>query len=41
MLQRRRGHPVKEAPKPGTPHHLLHGYIPVMDSFGFETAFAA
>jgi 116 kDa U5 small nuclear ribonucleoprotein component len=37
VLQRRRGHPVKEAPKPGTPYHLLHGYIPAMDSFGFET----
>lgn len=37
VLGRRRGHVVKEAPKAGSPFYTVEGYIPVMDSFGFET----
>lgn len=37
ILQRRRGHVVSDAPIPGTPFYKVHGYIPAMDSFGFET----
>ena len=37
VLARRRGHVVQDAPKPGAPFYTLKAYIPVMDSFGFET----
>ena len=37
VLQRRRGHIVSDMPKPGAPFSLVRAYIPVMDSFGFET----
>lgn len=37
VLARRRGHVTSEAPKPGTPFYVVEGYLPVMDSFGFET----
>ena len=37
VLARRRGHVVSTTPKAGTPYHVMHGYIPGMDSFGFET----
>eukprot|EP01112_Ceratiomyxa_fruticulosa_P017874 TRINITY_DN5640_c0_g2_i1.p1 TRINITY_DN5640_c0_g2~~TRINITY_DN5640_c0_g2_i1.p1 ORF type:complete len:984 (-),score=223.83 TRINITY_DN5640_c0_g2_i1:93-3044(-) len=37
VLSRRRGHVVSETPKPGTPLHTVKAYIPVIDSFGFET----
>ena len=37
VLARRRGHVVSEAPRPGTPLFCVRGFIPVMDSFGFET----
>lgn len=37
VFQRRRGHVVSETPKAGTPFYILSGYIPVIDSFGFET----
>jgi U5 small nuclear ribonucleoprotein component len=37
VLQRRRGHVVAEIPKPGTPLFSVHAYLPVIDSFGFET----
>jgi U5 small nuclear ribonucleoprotein component len=37
VLSRRRGHVVKDAPIPGSPFYLVHGFIPVIDSFGFET----
>jgi U5 small nuclear ribonucleoprotein component len=37
VLSRRRGHVVQDAPKPGAPFYTVKAYIPVMDSFGFET----
>ena len=37
VLQRRRGRVVSDAPKPGTPLYVVKGFVPVMDSFGFET----
>ena len=37
VIARRRGHVVQDAPKPGTPFYTVKGYIPAMDSFGFET----
>ena len=37
VLARRRGHVVAEIPKPGTPLYIVQAYIPVIDSFGFET----
>ncbi len=36
-LAGRRGHVQSEAPRPGTPFVLIQGFLPVMDSFGFET----
>jgi 116 kDa U5 small nuclear ribonucleoprotein component len=37
VLARRRGHVTSDAPKPGTPFYVVKGYLPVIDSFGFET----
>jgi U5 small nuclear ribonucleoprotein component len=37
VLARRRGHVVQDAPKPGAPFYTVKAYIPVIDSFGFET----
>ena len=37
VLARRRGHIVKDGPKPGSPWFTVHGFVPVIDSFGFET----
>ena len=37
VLARRRGHVVAEFPKPGTPLFTVHAFLPVIDSFGFET----
>jgi 116 kDa U5 small nuclear ribonucleoprotein component len=37
VLARRRGHITSDAPKPGTPFYVIKGFLPVMDSFGFET----
>jgi len=37
VLGRRRGHVTQEGPRPGTPLTLLKAYVPVIDSFGFET----
>ena len=37
VLSRRRGHVMQEAPKPGSPLYTIKAFIPVMDSFGFET----
>jgi U5 small nuclear ribonucleoprotein component len=37
VLARRRGHVVQDAPKPGAPFYTVRAYLPVMDSFGFET----
>eukprot|EP00474_Spongospora_subterranea_P000464 CRZ00922.1 hypothetical protein [Spongospora subterranea] len=37
VLARRRGHVTRELPKPGTPLFDVHAFVPVIDSFGFET----
>lgn len=37
VLSRRRGHVTQDVPKPGTPLITLKSYLPVIDSFGFET----
>jgi U5 small nuclear ribonucleoprotein component len=37
VLARRRGHVTSDAPRPGTPFYVVRGYLPVVDSFGFET----
>mmetsp|Transcript_1942 Transcript_1942/g.4164 ORF Transcript_1942/g.4164 Transcript_1942/m.4164 type:complete len:992 (-) Transcript_1942:146-3121(-) len=37
VLARRRGHVTSEGPRPGTPIHVIKAYVPVIDSFGFET----
>jgi len=37
VLSRRRGHVIKDGPKPGTPLHTMHAFLPAIDSFGFET----
>jgi U5 small nuclear ribonucleoprotein component len=37
VLGRRRGHVVSDAANPGSPLYTVKAYIPVIDSFGFET----
>ncbi|KAI8063798.1 P-loop containing nucleoside triphosphate hydrolase protein [Gongronella butleri] len=37
VLQRRRGHVTADVPKAGSPLYTVKAYIPVIDSFGFET----
>jgi len=37
VLSRRRGHVTQDAPKPGSPLYNIKAYLPVIDSFGFET----
>eukprot|EP01106_Pelomyxa_sp_JSP_P004219 TRINITY_DN1648_c0_g1_i3.p2 TRINITY_DN1648_c0_g1~~TRINITY_DN1648_c0_g1_i3.p2 ORF type:complete len:146 (-),score=44.30 TRINITY_DN1648_c0_g1_i3:158-595(-) len=37
VLQRRRGWLHQEQPRAGTPLYTMRCYIPVIDSFGFET----
>ncbi|CAI5445577.1 unnamed protein product [Caenorhabditis angaria] len=37
VLAKRRGHVTTDAPIPGSPMYSIKAYIPVMDSFGFET----
>ncbi|UKJ89468.1 hypothetical protein MACJ_002719 [Theileria orientalis] len=37
ILSRRRGHVLRDMPKPGTPFYLVHAYLPAIESFGFET----
>jgi U5 small nuclear ribonucleoprotein component len=37
VLARRRGHVTSDNPKPGTPFYVVNGFLPVIDSFGFET----
>lgn len=37
VLQRRRGHIVSDTAKSGAPFCTIKAFIPVMDSFGFET----
>ncbi|PJF37841.1 MAG: hypothetical protein CUN55_20030, partial [Phototrophicales bacterium] len=36
-LVRRRGHPIEDKPIPGTPFLKIKAYLPMLDSFGFET----
>lgn len=31
------GHPVQDVPKAGTPFYTVKAFIPLIDSFGFET----
>lgn len=37
VLARRRGHITSDAPRPGTPFYVVNAFLPVIDSFGFET----
>lgn len=37
VLARRRGHVTQDQPKPGSPLYTIKAYLPVIDSFGFET----
>ncbi|CAJ2634592.1 116 kDa U5 small nuclear ribonucleoprotein component [Trifolium pratense] len=37
VLSRRRGHVTGDVPQPGTPAYLVKAYLPVIESFGFET----
>lgn len=37
VLSRRRGHVTSSTPKPGTPLYTVNAFIPLIDSFGFET----
>jgi len=37
VLQRRRGHVIEERKKEGSPLYTVRAYLPVIDSFGFET----
>ncbi|KAL6759260.1 elongation factor EF-Tu-like protein [Haematococcus lacustris] len=37
VLARRRGHVTADVPKPGTPIFIVKAFIPVVESFGFET----
>lgn len=37
VLARRRGHVTQDAPKPGSPFYTVKAFLPVIDSFGFET----
>jgi U5 small nuclear ribonucleoprotein component len=37
VLGRRRGHVTQDVPKPGSPLYTIKSFIPVIDSFGFET----
>ncbi|ETW08353.1 hypothetical protein H310_00951 [Aphanomyces invadans] len=37
VLTRRRGHITHDAPKAGSPMYTVRGFLPVIESFGFET----
>lgn len=37
VLSKRRGHPTADVAKPGTPAYIVKAYVPVIESFGFET----
>jgi hypothetical protein len=37
VLAKRRGHVTKDLPRPGTPIFTVKAYLPVIESFGFET----
>lgn len=37
VLSKRRGHVTTDVPIPGSPLYIIKAFIPVIDSFGFET----
>lgn len=37
VLSRRRGHVSRDMPKAGTPLYIVHGFLPAIECFGFET----
>ena len=37
VLAKRRGHVTADVPKPGTPIFIVKAFLPVLESFGFET----
>ncbi|XP_078443094.1 110 kDa U5 small nuclear ribonucleoprotein component CLO-like [Wolffia australiana] len=37
VISRRRGHVTADVPKPGTPAYIVKAFLPVIESFGFET----
>jgi U5 small nuclear ribonucleoprotein component len=37
LISKRRGHIVQDRPIPGSPFFMLKAFMPVIDSFGFET----
>ncbi|KAJ3679071.1 hypothetical protein LUZ60_017082 [Juncus effusus] len=37
VLSKRRGHVTADVPKPGTPIYIVKAFLPVIESFGFET----
>uniref|UniRef100_A0A061R8M5 SNU114 homolog n=1 Tax=Tetraselmis sp. GSL018 TaxID=582737 RepID=A0A061R8M5_9CHLO len=37
VLAKRRGHVTADVPKPGTPVFIVKAFLPVIESFGFET----
>ncbi len=37
VLSRRRGRVISDMPKAGAPFYVMHAYLPVLESFGFET----
>ena len=37
VLGKRRGHVTADVAKPGTPIFLVKAFLPVLESFGFET----
>jgi U5 small nuclear ribonucleoprotein component len=37
VISRRRGHIVEDFPKPGAPYYMVNAFLPLIDSFGFET----
>ncbi|XP_074272763.1 110 kDa U5 small nuclear ribonucleoprotein component CLO-like [Silene latifolia] len=37
VISRRRGHVTADVPQPGTPAYLVKAFLPVIESFGFET----
>ncbi|KAK8545022.1 hypothetical protein V6N13_066336 [Hibiscus sabdariffa] len=37
VLSRRRGHVTADVPQPGTPAYIVKAFLPVIESFGYET----
>eukprot|EP00300_Choanocystis_sp_HF-7_P023742 c2471_g1_i1.p1 GENE.c2471_g1_i1~~c2471_g1_i1.p1 ORF type:complete len:1004 (-),score=197.96 c2471_g1_i1:134-3118(-) len=37
VVSLRRGYVERDHPKAGTPHYVVHAFVPAIDSFGFET----